>query len=228
MNGPSNGRESQHPVGMTLSPWTLLLLRLPIPWGQNAAWNRLIEDNADWLVAAIRVRLRRYSLGREDLAMDIAQDTWSTAFDNINEYRSSMPFMDWLIGLARRHIAREDRRRRRSQGLLHDPPDTHTDETELEVLMHSVIASLRPKHREAVVSFYFEGESISDIAKRKGISDRTVKRYLEKGREDLRVRITYWLDRLPPGETRRSISALMPLAHEGEEGPDVFRRPQGG
>ncbi|XOS91419.1 RNA polymerase sigma factor [Brevibacillus laterosporus] len=60
---------------------------------------------------------------------------------------------------------------------------------EKEQQIWRAIQTMKPKHRSAVVLYYYEGFSISEIAKILGVFEGTVKSRLHKARKLIAVKI---------------------------------------
>jgi RNA polymerase sigma-70 factor (ECF subfamily) len=134
----------------------------------------------------------RVVAGDEDKALDLIQDTLTTAFERFHTLREPESFQFFLIAIARNcHL--KQRRRWQFFGKQSDIKmaniETTSDSVEMQYdikLIHKCIAALSVEQREVVLMFHILGFSIKEIAQNNKITEAAVKNRLVRGREKLR------------------------------------------
>jgi RNA polymerase sigma factor (sigma-70 family) len=129
--------------------------------------------------------------GDRALSEDIAQDTFVVAWRGVAALRDPSRLRGWLHGIAR-NLARKARRRRRPVGLEGgeiaapgDPVQEAVARDEARVAW-AALHALPARCREALVLYYWEGESARGVARALGISEAAAMQRLSRGRALLR------------------------------------------
>jgi RNA polymerase sigma-70 factor (ECF subfamily) len=153
------------------------------------------DDRAmDLLVARYYARLFRFAhrmLGEREAAEDVAQQALLLAYRNVRRFRLERRFATWILAIAanlcRTEGSRRARRGRReaavagwSEGSVEEPVAPQSVEAaalrRLEgERVQQALHGLSPEHRLAVVLFYYEGMSHTEIASVCGCAVGTVK-----------------------------------------------------
>lgn len=125
-------------------------------------------------------------------AEDVAQDAFVTAYGKLNSLNEESAFGPWLMQIVRRKAlrARETHQRSRAapenlpEPFIEDPDPLNNDRQELLNLVEQL-----PEHeRIAVMLRYFDGHSVSDIARIQGTAAGTVTKTLTRARQRLMSR----------------------------------------
>ncbi len=132
-------------------------------------------------------------LGDPDEAEDAAQETFLRVYKNIKHYDAKRPFTTWLLSIAAHHCIDQLRKRRMivisMDGTPYlDPPDglpgpeasfyTHEDQKRVQTLLKT----LNPHDRAAVVMYYWYDFSYDEIAKSLSLTSSAVKSRLHRAR----------------------------------------------
>ena len=134
----------------------------------------------------------RVVAGNEEKALDLIQETLTSAFESFEKLRDNKSFLFFLFSIARNcHIKQQ--RRWKFFGKQSDiktvdievQPDYIERQYDLE-LIHNSIFRLSAGQREVILMFHLLGFSIKDIAKEQNITEAAVKNRLVRGREKLR------------------------------------------
>jgi RNA polymerase sigma factor (sigma-70 family) len=72
--------------------------------GDAQAFDLVFERHRSWLLRFLRGKLRAAGLSGEELAEDIAQDTWMTIVRTSAEYQPSARFTTWLFHIAQQRL----------------------------------------------------------------------------------------------------------------------------
>ena len=128
--------------------------------------------------------------GDASLAEDLVQETWMRALDAWPASGIPDEPAAWLIRVARNTLVSHFRRQRP------DPIDPALIEIEDErfspaapdsaVVVGWGLAQLRRAHADVLEAFYFEGQSVSEIAAARSMSDRAVEGRLRRARAKLK------------------------------------------
>lgn len=147
------------------------------------------------LVDRYHVGLIRYVyglIGDEEVAHDIAQDTFIAAYQKLRQYNAKYAFSTWLYRIAR-NLAYRDMKYHGAWA----PFDNQTDEGDeplREELSQPIVsekirvamARLRPEWRSVIQLHYWEDKTIEEIAELLGESDSTIRAWLSRARATLR------------------------------------------
>lgn len=129
----------------------------------------------------------------ESLAEDIAQDAFVVAWKDLDRLRDTARVGAWVAGIARNLAVKAARERARTTELpelAHSrTPEDEALDREDRALLQSALEHVPDAHREALVLYYIEGQSIARIAEGLDIREELVKQRLARGRRALRDHI---------------------------------------
>lgn len=159
--------------------------------GDTSAFETLVRAHID----EVRAVCRKHSHSVTD-AEDTTQEVFLRAYRSLDSFRTDGSFGAWIRGIAlnqvRTHYARFARRRERespyeydSADDSHGPEDRVADDAEREAIRNAV-EELKPSIRAVVQRYYFDEQSVEDIAEALGLSKENVKSRLHRGRKVLR------------------------------------------
>ena len=171
----------------TTPPPAAAVLVARLAQGDDAAFRQLYDEYAG--------RLRRFLLvlsrGDETLCDDVLQQTFLTAAAKLRAVDDEQHLWHWLARVARQHLAKAWRRRRRegSPLSLSDVPEP-AEETAAEDALDLALGRARQKlaNDEAALlqMFYDERLSQRDMAERLAATPKAVANRLDRVREKLR------------------------------------------
>lgn len=134
---------------------------------------------------------------RQDTALDLAQETFVKAFQNLHRYDNARPFSTWLFSIAS-NLAKDYLRKHRhiaetpyDEAVVddHEPcfrqPDRQLEATELGQALEQAIASLPLIYREPLLLRHTAGLSVEQTAEVLGTSECVVKTRLFRARNKL-------------------------------------------
>jgi RNA polymerase sigma factor (sigma-70 family) len=130
--------------------------------------------------------------GDPALAEDLAQEAFVTAWRDLDRLRDVDRVGTWVAGIARNlaSSAVRTRSRRATPPAIEIPsvptPEDAVLDREDRELLGRALQDVPSAHREALVLYYLEGESIARIAENLNISEDLVKQRLSRGRRALR------------------------------------------
>jgi RNA polymerase sigma factor (sigma-70 family) len=171
----------------TTDPRADELLAIRCQLGERPAFDALI---ARWHEPVWRY-LRRLA-DSDDMAADLAQDTWIKVMRGIVNLREPARLRAWLFGIARRvamdRLRRKYARPSESDAALEDMAAPEPDsalESDLAAL-ESGLESLPMRERETLALFYLRELSIEEIATLLAVPPGTIKSRLHRARNLLR------------------------------------------
>lgn len=151
------------------------------------------------------------------LAEDIVQEAYMTAFEKIDSLSDLRNFEAWLHKIIRNKVfdynkRKETKTKKMSRNFCDfdvygDPeeetnfedtlkdetdrwrPEKNVDYQEVKDGLTAVINGLSPKQRVAIIRFYFDQSPIKEIAAEQGVSENTVKGWLNYGRKNIKAKI---------------------------------------
>ncbi len=172
--------------------------------GHEAAFTELIRRYQRPVFSLI------YRMVRDrELAEDLAQETFVKVLNAIGSYRPEYKFSSWIFKIA--NNAAIDQLRRRELDTLSldgsphaqtadaveattlqigDPRESQLDEVanrELGSRIDAAIARLRPEYRSCIILRHVEGRPYEEIAEVLGLPLGTVKTYIHRARNELRI-----------------------------------------
>jgi RNA polymerase sigma-70 factor (ECF subfamily) len=148
-----------------------------------------------------------------ELAEDLAQETFIKALNALESYRPEYKFSSWLFKIA--NNAAIDHLRKRELDTLSLEGSPHADtpqlveatalqigekaETALEAVEHKelggeierAIARLRPEYRTCILLRHVEGRAYEEIADILNLPLGTVKTYIHRARNELRIALAH-------------------------------------
>lgn len=148
--------------------------------------------------------------GDRSLAEDLVQETWMRALDTWPARGVPREPLAWLVRVARNTLVSHFRRWRpdsidpaliaiEDERFSPNAPDT-------AAVVGWGLARLRRSHADVLEAFYFEGQSVSEIAAARSLSERAVEGRLRRARAKLKRK----LDRIvrPAAMTRGGVATM--------------------
>ncbi len=190
----------------------MLLARLRA--GDEAAFQELFDG---WFQRLYRFALRRVD-GDSDLAKELAQAAFCTAFDKLGGFRFEAPLFTWLCAICRSEISHHFRRqsrirpledlgeRERGESAAGGPTELPAggDDPEAQLLLderrwqvHETIDRLPLHYGRALRWKYAEGLSVDEIAGRLGTTTKAAESLLTRARAAFRRGFVAIGSRLP-------------------------------
>ncbi len=164
--------------------------------GEPEAAEELFERHLDGLYEFVHYRIG----GDRAQAEDVVQDTMMVALERISSFDGRSSLHTWLCGIAKNKV-RALRRKRRPvlvEDLLEeaDPeidailaevdreplPDWVLERAETQELVGATLSSLSPDYRDVLVDKYLDGQSVREIAARRGQSGKATESMLHRAR----------------------------------------------
>jgi len=132
--------------------------------------------------------------GDTGLAEDLVQETWMRALDTWPARGVPDDPVAWLIRVARNTLISHFRKQRPDSidpALLEIEDERFSPAApDSAVVVGWGLAQLRPAHAEVLEAFYFDGQSVSEIAAARSLSERAVEGRLRRARARLKSKLT--------------------------------------
>ena len=176
--------------------------------GREAAYRELIR-RYERPVFALLFRMVR----DRELAEDLSQETFIKALNAIESYRPEFKFSSWIFKIANNAAIDHLRRRELDTLSLDGSPHAETPEamqaTALQIGMRqespldtveakelgseieAAIGRLRPEYRSCILLRHVEGRAYEEIAEILDLPLGTVKTYIHRARNELRVALAH-------------------------------------
>jgi RNA polymerase sigma-70 factor (ECF subfamily) len=176
--------------------------------GQETAYRELIR-RYERPVFALLFRMVR----DRELAEDLAQETFVKALNAIESYRPEFKFSSWIFKIANNAAIDHLRRRELDTLSLDGSPHAETPEAmqatalqigarqespldtveakELGTAIEAAIGTLRPEYRSCILLRHVEGRAYEEIAEILNLPLGTVKTYIHRARNELRLSLAH-------------------------------------
>jgi RNA polymerase sigma-70 factor (ECF subfamily) len=176
--------------------------------GREAAYRELVR-RYERPVFALLYRMVR----DRELAEDLAQETFVKALNAIDSYRPEFKFSSWILKIANNAAIDHLRRRELDTLSLDGSPHAETPEAmqatalqigarqespldaveakELGGSIEAAIGRLRPEYRSCILLRHVEGRAYEEIAEILDLPLGTVKTYIHRARNELRLALAH-------------------------------------
>jgi RNA polymerase sigma-70 factor (ECF subfamily) len=124
-------------------------------------------------------------LGRVHDAEDTAQEAMLKGFVNMRDLKKPSRFGSWIVTIARNECISLIRRRDYASKLVTQQNVPVDDELVPYQSLQRAIEQLPPENRLPVVMYYFDGESVKDVARKLNLSRSRVYQRLKTATEQL-------------------------------------------
>lgn len=153
------------------------------------------------LIERYEAKLLRYGrkfLADQDDIVDIVQEVFISAYQNIQSFDVSQKFSPWIYRIAHNALVNGLRKRSRNPLLFvdfdtflahpvyEDPNDKEREQEEIKRLIDTGLQKIAPKYREILILYYLEEMPYKDIAEVLQVPVGTVGIRVKRGKEALR------------------------------------------
>lgn len=143
-----------------------------------------------------RTVLRFFELNASWAADDLAQRTFLACIEGADQVRDVAAFRGWLLGIARRQLARHLRQLAQSDALARfdAAPETTRMSTLVarsrdQLLVLRALASLPRSTQALLILYYWDGVRTPELAEAFAVPPSTIRTRLERARDRLRERM---------------------------------------
>jgi RNA polymerase sigma-70 factor, ECF subfamily len=139
--------------------------------GDSEAFAELVSQHEGWVRAFLRSRVRR-----REVADDLAQDVFVTAFKSIGEFKGKASFEIWLRGIAVNHLRNYIRKKKEDyigslsdleKIIVYETGPSSIDVDTLDTLVECV-DSLDENSRRQLYDRYVKGKTLREISQQTG------------------------------------------------------------
>ena len=168
---------------------------------RKAAWRPVSdEDIQEHLLArryhvAFDLLLRRYQrkvfglaysmLKNPELAEDVTQDVFVTAWKGLPDYRGQAALSTWLYAIARNACLNQLKRGALAETVAPVKPAAHIDTQYRQVEVNEMLEHLPARYAQVLRLFYLQDKSYEEVAVMLGIPMGTVKTYIHRAKKEL-------------------------------------------
>lgn len=122
------------------------------------------------------LRYGRRFLPRDDSIVDVVQDVFIKAYENIQSFDTARKFSPWIYRIAHNAFINEIRRKKREplmymdlDAILAHPsyefdPAGQEERTQMQALIQKGLEALTPAYKEVIILYYIEELSYQEIA----------------------------------------------------------------
>lgn len=160
--------------------------------GEGVAYHAFLRE----LSPHLRAFLRRRLINMQDDVEDVVQETLLAVHNQRHSYDAGQPLTPWVHAIARYKLA-DLLRRRSTREALNVPldeemdvfADSDSDAREARRDLSKLLESLPDRQRLPIVHVKIEGLSVTEAARRTGMSESAVKVGVHRGLKALAARI---------------------------------------
>ena len=143
----------------------------------------------------------RQNVGSPDAAEDITAETFCAAMECIGSLRSEESFVGWLYCIAYRKCAdyiktaeldRKQREQASQLAALSEPlmlPDDYAVNEQTKQQLQTMIDSLPPDMRSAMILYYYDNLSVAEVARVIGTNENNANQKLHRARQKIKKQI---------------------------------------
>jgi RNA polymerase sigma-70 factor (ECF subfamily) len=148
--------------------------------GHHPAFAALVKQHQ----SQIRNYARRLTNGDQQLADDIAQETFITAFEKIRHYSGQGSFIGWLLKITYRHFLQQQRKK---QPCYTESTPARAVESNIEegIMLEQALKLISHEERSAITLNATFGHSHAEIAEIMLLPLGTVKSHIVRGKNKL-------------------------------------------
>ena len=135
-------------------------------------------------------------VGNPATAEDLTQEVMMKVYNNIHKFKEKSQLSSWVFRIAYNHAVSHLRRHKHTEsiddyeGAIKDAAEKHLDYLEREELSNYIkkkMLMLPENYRVALTLYHFKEMPYQEIAYVMGINIGTVKTYIHRGRNELKV-----------------------------------------
>jgi RNA polymerase sigma-70 factor, ECF subfamily len=142
----------------------------------------------------IRAFFRKMCGGDEELANDLAQETFLKAYRGIASFQHNAKFLTWLYAIAKNVFYEHVRRNERFEELHSDDTEsTQTADSHLDIA--NAMLQLNPEERMVLTLSYTDGLTQTEVAELMSIPLGTVKTHALRAKEKLKTLLQPYQER---------------------------------
>ncbi len=132
----------------------------------------------------------------EDIAEDIAQETFITAYYKLNRYNSQYKLSTWLFKIAT-NKALDWLRKHRHELSVDDTiftsiasPHPDPQQTSVHQELHNAVRNLAPRYRAVISLYYWQGLSYEEISETLEVPVGSIRGWLHRAKAELRKELS--------------------------------------
>lgn len=177
-----------------------VLVELAVSNDDQRAFTELVNRHQ----SNLRYSMRQLTNWNEDLADDLAQETFIQAFKELHRFRKEAKFSSWLYRIGYNVFLQHVRKRQLDTQSIDDDPyianqiadaPQGEDDSPLHQKVAKLLAKLEPERRSVLHLFLHRQNTQQEISDIMGIPLGTVKTHINRGRTTLQQSLHGWQER---------------------------------
>jgi len=174
-----------------------VLVELAVSNNDQRAFSELVNRHQ----SNLRYSMRQLTNWNEDLADDLAQDTFIQAFKELHRFRKQAKFSSWLYRIGYNTFLQHVRKKQLDTQSIDDDPyianqvaaaNVGDDDSPLHQKVAKLLAKLEPERRSVLHLLLHRQNTQQEISEIMGIPLGTVKTHINRGRAALQQSLHGW------------------------------------
>jgi len=174
-----------------------VLVELAVSNNDQRAFSELVNRHQ----SNLRYSMRQLTNWNEDLADDLAQDTFIQAFKELHRFRKQAKFSSWLYRIGYNTFLQHVRKKQLDTQSIDDDPyianqvaaaNVGDDDSPLHQKVAKLLAKLEPERRSVLHLLLHRQNTQQEISEIMGIPLGTVKTHINRGRVALQQSLHGW------------------------------------
>jgi RNA polymerase sigma-70 factor (ECF subfamily) len=138
----------------------------------------------------VRRFLQRMLSGKQEIADELAQDTFTLAYRKLHTFQGTSKFSTWLFAIARNQFLQHIRKKKLEFDWEEEQSETESQAPDTKLDIEAAFQELRPIEKAVISLSYSQDLSHGDVANILEIPLGSVKTHLLRGKEKLRTTLT--------------------------------------
>lgn len=168
------------------------LISRVLAYDDHYAYSQLVKKYQ----SPIRVFLRRLIDDKQEIADELAQETFILAYRKLNTFQGKALFSSWLFAIAKNQFLQYIRKNKRDFSWEEFPEEGVSQKTDTKLDLETAIRELRPIERAVMTLSYSQDLAHQDVANILEIPLGSVKTHLLRGKEKLKIALSGYEERL--------------------------------
>ncbi|MCR9204014.1 MAG: sigma-70 family RNA polymerase sigma factor [Halobacteriovoraceae bacterium] len=167
------------------------LISRVLAYDDHYAYSQLVKKYQ----SPIRFFLRRLIGDKQEIADELAQETFMLAYRKLKTFQGKAQFSSWLFSIAKNQFLQYIRKNKRDFSWEEVPETGVSQETDSKLDLESAIKELRPIERAVMTLSYSQDLAHQDVANILEIPLGSVKTHLLRGKEKLKIALSGYEER---------------------------------
>lgn len=162
------------------------LISRVLAYDDHYAYSQLVKKYQ----SPIRFFLRRLIDDKQEIADELAQETFMLAYRKLDSFQGKAQFSSWLFAIAKNQFLQYIRKNKRNFDWDEDPEENSALTMDTKLDLEDAMKELRPIEKAVITLSYSKDLSHGDVADILEIPLGSVKTHLLRGKEKLKIALT--------------------------------------